>query len=204
MNDESDNVMATSNVQGGNANMQSEETSTARRKKRKRRVDPMADGFSNAVTKLGETLEKMANKLSRSVEREDELDNKRSMITPEILKMQTLAQREKFKAISLIRDDPEKKIEISIPLFGGEEGFSVIIYTQRERGRLRYKEMGDNSGYKHYIAGLVSGVSMVIVGHPFDTVKCFFWLQHSEGACKLFYLHHPKSQSSLAHPLLFL
>ncbi|XP_024984595.1 mitochondrial arginine transporter BAC1 [Cynara cardunculus var. scolymus] len=31
--------------------------------------------------------------------------------------------------------------------------------------------MGDNSGYKHYIAGLVSGVSMVIVGHPFDTVK---------------------------------
>ncbi|KAJ9566470.1 hypothetical protein OSB04_002436 [Centaurea solstitialis] len=31
--------------------------------------------------------------------------------------------------------------------------------------------MGENSGYKHYIAGLVSGVSMVIVGHPFDTVK---------------------------------
>ncbi|PWA48273.1 substrate carrier protein [Artemisia annua] len=34
--------------------------------------------------------------------------------------------------------------------------------------------MGDNTGgggYKHYVAGLVSGVSMVIVGHPFDTVK---------------------------------
>ncbi|KAL8214664.1 hypothetical protein R6Q57_004113 [Mikania cordata] len=31
--------------------------------------------------------------------------------------------------------------------------------------------MGDNSGYKHYVAGLASGVSMVIVGHPFDTVK---------------------------------
>ncbi|KAK9058006.1 hypothetical protein SSX86_022846 [Deinandra increscens subsp. villosa] len=31
--------------------------------------------------------------------------------------------------------------------------------------------MGENSGYKHYVAGLVSGVSMVIVGHPFDTVK---------------------------------
>nr|XP_043610784.1 mitochondrial arginine transporter BAC1 [Erigeron canadensis] len=30
--------------------------------------------------------------------------------------------------------------------------------------------MGENS-YKHYIAGLVSGVSIVIVGHPFDTVK---------------------------------
>ncbi|XP_024990505.1 uncharacterized protein At2g29880-like [Cynara cardunculus var. scolymus] len=62
MNDKSDDVMATSNVQGGNANMQSEETSTARRKKRKRRVDPMADGFSNAVTKLGETLEKLWRK----------------------------------------------------------------------------------------------------------------------------------------------
>ncbi|KAL4562319.1 hypothetical protein LXL04_034519 [Taraxacum kok-saghyz] len=31
--------------------------------------------------------------------------------------------------------------------------------------------MGENSGYKHYVAGWVSGVSMVIVGHPFDTVK---------------------------------
>ncbi|XP_024995266.1 uncharacterized protein At2g29880-like [Cynara cardunculus var. scolymus] len=108
MNDEFDDVMATSNVQGENANMQSEETSTARRKKRKRRVDPMADRFSNAVTKLGETLEKMANKLTRGVEREDELDKKRSLFTSEISKMQTLAQREKFKAISLIRDDPEK------------------------------------------------------------------------------------------------
>ncbi|KAI7729567.1 hypothetical protein M8C21_033946 [Ambrosia artemisiifolia] len=29
----------------------------------------------------------------------------------------------------------------------------------------------ENSGYKHYVAGLISGVSMVIVGHPFDTVK---------------------------------
>lgn len=31
--------------------------------------------------------------------------------------------------------------------------------------------MGENGGYKHYVAGLVSGVSIVIVGHPFDTVK---------------------------------
>ncbi|GJS24910.1 hypothetical protein Tco_0453542 [Tanacetum coccineum] len=40
--------------------------------------------------------------------------------------------------------------------------------------------MGDNnyssgSGWKHYAAGLVSGVSMVIVGHPFDTVKETKW-----------------------------
>lgn len=31
--------------------------------------------------------------------------------------------------------------------------------------------MGENSGYKHYVAGLLAGVSIVIVGHPFDTVK---------------------------------
>ncbi|KAF5820731.1 putative mitochondrial carrier domain superfamily [Helianthus annuus] len=31
--------------------------------------------------------------------------------------------------------------------------------------------MGENSSYKHYVAGLLSGVSTVIVGHPFDTVK---------------------------------
>ncbi|XP_024964631.1 uncharacterized protein At2g29880-like [Cynara cardunculus var. scolymus] len=107
-NDESDDVMATSNVQGGNANMQSEETSSVRGKKRKRQVDPMDDGFSNAVTKLGATLEKMANKLNKGIEQEEELDKKRSIITSEISKMQTLAQPEKFKVISLIRDDPKK------------------------------------------------------------------------------------------------
>ncbi|KVI00790.1 EF-hand-like domain-containing protein [Cynara cardunculus var. scolymus] len=89
--------------------MQSEETSSAHGKKRKRRVDPMADGFSNAVTKLGATLEKMANKLNKGIERE-ELDKKRSMIISEISKMQSLAQLEKFKVISLIRDDPKKCI----------------------------------------------------------------------------------------------
>ncbi|XP_024990575.1 uncharacterized protein At2g29880-like [Cynara cardunculus var. scolymus] len=49
MNDESNGVMATSNIQGGNANMQFERTSSGRGKKRKRRVDPMADIFRNAT-----------------------------------------------------------------------------------------------------------------------------------------------------------
>ncbi|KAB1221964.1 Mitochondrial arginine transporter BAC1 [Morella rubra] len=31
--------------------------------------------------------------------------------------------------------------------------------------------MGESSGYKEYVAGLVAGVATVITGHPFDTVK---------------------------------
>lgn len=32
-------------------------------------------------------------------------------------------------------------------------------------------EMGDNSGYKDFVAGMLAGVATVAVGHPFDTVK---------------------------------
>jgi solute carrier family 25 carnitine/acylcarnitine transporter 20/29 len=28
-----------------------------------------------------------------------------------------------------------------------------------------------HSGYKDYVAGLLAGVSAVVTGHPFDTVK---------------------------------
>nr|GMD11494.1 mitochondrial arginine transporter BAC1 isoform X1 [Ipomoea batatas] len=31
--------------------------------------------------------------------------------------------------------------------------------------------MGESSGYKDYVAGMLAGVATVIVGHPFDTVK---------------------------------
>ncbi|KAG2687639.1 hypothetical protein I3843_09G062100 [Carya illinoinensis] len=31
--------------------------------------------------------------------------------------------------------------------------------------------MGESSGYKDYVAGLIAGVATVIIGHPFDTVK---------------------------------
>ena len=31
--------------------------------------------------------------------------------------------------------------------------------------------MKDGSNYKEYLAGLMAGVSTVITGHPFDTVK---------------------------------
>lgn len=103
MYEESGDVMATSHIQGVN-----EETSSRRGRKRKRRVDPMADGFGNAVTKLGDSLEKMANKFNKDIEREEELDKKRSLITSEISKMQSFTQSQKFKVISMIREDTER------------------------------------------------------------------------------------------------
>ena len=106
--EESDDVMATSNTQANNVNVQSEETSTGRVRKRKRRVDSTTDGFSTAITKLGESLEKMASKLNRGVEREDEHDKKRSLVTSEINKMQSFTRSEKFKLMTIIRDDPER------------------------------------------------------------------------------------------------
>ena len=106
--EESDDVMATSNTQANNVNVQSEETSTGRARKRKRRVDSTTDGFSTAITKLGESLEKMASKLNRGVEREDEHDKKRSLVTSEINKMQSFTRSEKFKLMTMIRDDPER------------------------------------------------------------------------------------------------
>ena len=83
-------------------------TSIGRARKRKRRVDPMIDGFSTAVAKHGESLEKTASKLNRGAEREDVLDKKRSLLTSEISKMQFFIRSEKFKVTSMIRDDPEK------------------------------------------------------------------------------------------------
>ncbi|XP_073281239.1 mitochondrial arginine transporter BAC1 [Primulina huaijiensis] len=41
--------------------------------------------------------------------------------------------------------------------------------------------MGEVSGYKEYLAGMLAGVSMVIVGHPFDTVKVKLQKHNTEG-----------------------
>nr|GEU35078.1 mitochondrial arginine transporter BAC1 isoform X1 [Tanacetum cinerariifolium] len=62
--------------------------------------------------------------------------------------------------------DPETKLRCENKY---EDGAKYAINMSK-------REMGDNysssgSGWKHYVAGLVSGVSMVIAGHPFDTVK---------------------------------
>lgn len=43
--------------------------------------------------------------------------------------------------------------------------------------------MGEGSGYKEYVAGMLAGVSMVIVGHPFDTVKVALCLSLSLCLC---------------------
>lgn len=50
--------------------------------------------------------------------------------------------------------------------------------------------MKDGSNYKEYLAGLMAGVSTVITGHPFDTVKvspfplsCFWILSVTLSFC---------------------
>lgn len=108
LGDDSDNIVTSSHVPPCNENMQFEETSSAYNDKKKARVDVMTEGFSDAFTCLVDTMKKIANKVDRDVKREEELDKKRSMITCEISKMQLLTQSEKFKAITRIRENPEK------------------------------------------------------------------------------------------------
>lgn len=49
---------------------------------------------------------------------------------------------------------------------------------------------GFHTGYKEYVAGMLAGVSMVVVGHPFDTVKVSLSLsnahtEHSENTSSI-------------------
>ncbi|KAI3679700.1 hypothetical protein L2E82_51101 [Cichorium intybus] len=108
LGDDSDNIVTSSHIPPCNENMQFEETSSAYNDNKKARVDVMTEGFSDAFTCLVDTMKKIANKVDRDVKREEELDKKRSMITCEISKMQLLTQSEKFKAITRIRENPEK------------------------------------------------------------------------------------------------
>ncbi|KAJ9561091.1 hypothetical protein OSB04_006251 [Centaurea solstitialis] len=73
--------------------------------KNKRKADPMVEAFQDAVKFLGEGLTKMSNKMT---EREEEFDKKRTMVTSEISKMESLTMMQKFKAGEKIRDDIEK------------------------------------------------------------------------------------------------
>ncbi|KAI3505277.1 hypothetical protein L1887_27315 [Cichorium endivia] len=102
LDDDSDDIVASTQTPSNNDNVQSQETQTStRNKKRKAREDPMVKGFNDAVA----CLERISNKISKGVEREEDLDNKRTTISSEISKMQTLTQVEKFKAIRKMGDD---------------------------------------------------------------------------------------------------
>lgn len=103
------NDMTSSHIPPMNVNnMQYEETSSVRNNKRKGRVDLMVKGFNDAVTCLADTMGKIANTINKDIEREEELDKKRCMITCEISKMESLIRSEKFKAITKIREEDER------------------------------------------------------------------------------------------------
>ncbi|CAI9287842.1 unnamed protein product [Lactuca saligna] len=55
-----------------------------------------------------DTMGKIANTINKDIEREEELDKKRCMITCEISKMESLIRSEKFKAITKIREEDER------------------------------------------------------------------------------------------------
>ncbi|KAI3789770.1 hypothetical protein L2E82_02574 [Cichorium intybus] len=91
LDDDSDDIVASTQTPSNNDKVQSQETQTSKRnKKRKAREDPMVKGFNDAVA----CLEKISNKISKGVEREEDIDNKRATISYEISKMQTLTQVE--------------------------------------------------------------------------------------------------------------
>ena len=87
-------------------NVQSEETSSASSKKRKRK-DPFIEGISKAAALLGKELREASTTLSQSLNAEVELQKKTSMVTAEILKIPSMNQSDKFKASRKIMREPE-------------------------------------------------------------------------------------------------
>ncbi|CAI9260688.1 unnamed protein product [Lactuca saligna] len=88
-------------------NWQSEETSTASTKTRKRKFDPFIEEISKATALLGKDLREASATMSQSLNAEVELQKKTSMVTFEILKIPLMDQRDKFKASRKIMCEPE-------------------------------------------------------------------------------------------------
>ncbi|CAI9277551.1 unnamed protein product [Lactuca saligna] len=88
-------------------NGQSEETSSASTKKRKRKVDLFIEEISKAAALLGKNLREALTTMSQSLNAEVELQKKTSMVTSEILKIPSMDQKDKFKASRKIMREPE-------------------------------------------------------------------------------------------------
>lgn len=99
--DDTDDIVESSQIPRSHTCVQQEETSKNKNKKRKSREDPMIEVFKDAVKEL-------SSKISKGVDREEEFDKRRSMITSEISNMQSLTRLEIFKACEKIRNDVEK------------------------------------------------------------------------------------------------
>ncbi|XP_023744938.1 uncharacterized protein At2g29880 [Lactuca sativa] len=88
-------------------NGQSEETSSASTKKRKRKFDPFIEGISKASTLLGKDHREASAIMSQSLNAGVELQKKTSMVTSEILKIPSMDQKDKFKASRKIMRETE-------------------------------------------------------------------------------------------------
>lgn len=89
------------------SNVQVEENSSSPNRKRKDRVDHLGEGLNDVVNVLCDTIHKAATTMSRDVDFQVDLRKKKTMITSEIMKMQSLTQPRKFKAIKKIRSESE-------------------------------------------------------------------------------------------------
>lgn len=86
--------------------VQSEEVSSARTKKRKR-LDPIAEGITNAAALLGKELREASAFLNQSLKAEVDLQEKTSMVSSEISKIESMSLLDKFKASRKIMREPE-------------------------------------------------------------------------------------------------
>ncbi|CAI9300992.1 unnamed protein product [Lactuca saligna] len=84
--------------------VQHDETSpSVRSKKRKNRSD---EGFNKAVGLITETLKEISKDLSEGIKFDMKINELSEKIPPAILKMNSISQLEKFKALTKIRSDP--------------------------------------------------------------------------------------------------
>ena len=79
-------------------NVQSDEGSSARSKKRKSRFDPIVEGITNAATLLGKELREASATMNESIKAEVDLQNKTSLVSSEISKIQSMSNMGKFRA----------------------------------------------------------------------------------------------------------
>jgi len=102
---ESDDDILDSDIAASrNTNLQHDETSpSVISRKRKSRSD---DGFNNAVGLITESLKEISKDLSQGIKFDMKINELSEKIPPEILKMTSLTQIEKFKALTKIRSDP--------------------------------------------------------------------------------------------------
>ncbi|KAJ9538564.1 hypothetical protein OSB04_031297 [Centaurea solstitialis] len=98
-----DDLLDSNNAASRNINLQNDETSpSVGSRKRKSRSD---DGFNNAIGLITESLKEVSKDLSQGIKFDMKINELSEKIPPEIFKMTSLSQNEKFKALTKIRGD---------------------------------------------------------------------------------------------------